>query len=225
IQRIYDGPASGRGLETLLNRCFLASPSSQAVQNRRALLENLLWEHAVASDGQPIRILSLGSGPGQELVDFVKRYRQAADYSALSIICVDVDLDALAYLREQLSFEPTLSLTTIHQDIRRLTTSDLPQVDFAYAAGVFDYFSDPRAAAVLNVVWDALSEGGTFVLGNFADRRPIGDQFAMDHIMRWHLRYRDEQGLQRLVSRSRFGTAQRMLAEPNNINVFALLQK
>lgn len=225
IQRIYDGSAASSGLAALLDRTFLASPSAQAVRNRREVLGNLLWKHLVSSNGQMSRILSLGSGPGQELVDLAARYRQVASPKGPSVTCVDIDPRALSHLRRRWRAESSLPITTIRADIRRFTSGASLRADFAYCIGLFDYLSDDEAIAVLNNIWALLPDTGTFVLGNLADRLPPEDRFCMEQVMQWHLVYRDEKALGDLITQSRFERAKAIVAEPQRIQLFAILQK
>lgn len=231
LQRIYDRELTANPLGALLDRSFLAAPSAKAVRNRREILRELLrdrWlEHQEAKPGA---LLSLGSGPGQEIVDLAvyQQERPAPTgrcHSRPLVVAVDFDPGALRHLQRGLGINAPFELRAIRGDVRALDVSTVPPVAFAYSAGLFDYLSDAEAIALVDRVWHALRPGGTFVLANFADRRPVEDRFSMDYVMEWKLIFRDEAALRDLVGRTRFKDPVAILAESHHINLFAILEK
>jgi SAM-dependent methyltransferase len=223
LQRIYDARVSDDPLGAVMDRSFLVAPSARAVQNRRHLLATILFDFCRRRGPGPI--ISLGSGPGQELVDLSTRIATSKLDGRWNVICVDHDRRALDHLSLRLLGRKSLRVERRQADVRRLRSGDLPQVDLAYCVGVFDYLSEPQVIRVLHELWRMLAPEGVVVMANFCDRRPSIDRFSMDYIMRWSLEYRDEATLGELIAKTPFSRANTIVHEPEGIGVFAILSK
>ena len=222
MERLYQGEVAlseVKSASTLMDRTFLASPSARAVLNRRRL--TLLFLQKNVLSGSATHVLSLGSGPGLELEDLA-----AVTDSPLKITCVDLDPMALDHVRERMESWSHVELTTLRQDVRALSMdAGTGSFDVAICAGVFDYLRDGDAVRVLDSTHERLRAGGSLMFGNFVDTRPVEDRFAMDHIMKWRLIYRNEARVKRLVEKSRFRAVAKLETEGEGINLFATCVK
>lgn len=223
LHRMYQPQPTGDQLGDLLDRTFLEAPSAQAVLNRRTILADAIEKYTRGASA--LRVLSLGSGPGQELVDVSRRLGKTWDGTHLTAVCVDIDLRALNHLRMALLGSRVFVPQPLRRDVRHLTADSLGPIGFAYAAGVFDYLTDEESIRLLNMIWETLEDGGSALIGNFRDRRPPQDEFSMDYVMEWRLRYRDESTLAELVAKTKFGRLERLFYEPSGINGFAVMRK
>jgi extracellular factor (EF) 3-hydroxypalmitic acid methyl ester biosynthesis protein len=224
FQKIYDQEASLDPLGGLLDRSFLASPSACALVNRGAVLRETLTEYLASGAGDPI--LSLGSGPGQELVDVSRKLTSRPGLRlGIPVVCIDIDRRALNHLQMRLLGSPTFRVQPLRLDLRDVVPAAVRGCGLAYSAGLFDYLDDDQAVRVLDAMWEALRPSGRALIGNFCDRRPPIDRFSMDFIMDWHLVYRDEARLDALIRKTRFGHPRRLFTETAGINVFATLEK
>lgn len=224
LQGMYDERKADTPQGALLDRTFLAAPMAKAVQNRRKLLAETVIAFCKDRYDEKVRILSLGSGSGQELIDAVTSLNAAGYRQESEVLGFDFDPSALRYLKKRWPSGSSLIFTPVQSDIRTLSL-EVSSIDFCYCAGVFDYLTDEAILRVLNEIWKALTPSSTFVFGNFVDRRPSVDLFTMDFLCNWLLIYRDEEHLNSLVEESPFRVAQRIFADPTGLNLFAVVEK
>lgn len=169
----------------IVHRATIGLPNARSILYRARLLADAI-DHVAAETASP-RILSVASGHMREL-----------DHARLSERCeiwaLDQDQDSL--LEAQRSY-PQVS-RFIRCPISHILKNRLnARFDLIYSAGLFDYLSDRVAVALIRALHESLEPGGTLIVGNFApDSHGRG---YMAGIMDWHLVYRSEDDLLRLV--------------------------
>ena len=87
-------------------------------------------------------------------------------------------------------------IETIQSSVTALVRKKLifENLDFVYAAGLYDYLSQPFATRLTKVMFDMLRSGGRLLVANFVpDHREIG---YMETFMQWYLIYRTESELE-----------------------------
>lgn len=223
IAKIYDNVPTGTGrIGPLLDACFLAEPAAAAVRNRRHLLRNVIDRIMAENPEQTIRVTSLACGPAQELFDV---YENLDDGTRLKANCVDIDMQALAFVadrRDRMKLGKQIQLhngNLIHLATGRQELP-IPQQHLIYSIGLIDYFGDSFVISLMNFAYDLLLPGGRIVLGNFHPRNP--DRAFMDHILEWRLIHRSEADMHRLFRKSKFGrNADAIHFEEEGINLFA----
>lgn len=169
----------------IVHRATIGLPNARSILYRARLLADAI-DDAAAQSASP-RILSVACGHMREL-DHAKRS------GACEIWALDQDQDSL--LEAQRSY-PQVS-RFIRCPISHVLRDGLnARFDLIYSAGLFDYLSDRVAIALIRALHDSLEPGGTLIVGNFApDSHGRG---YMAGIMDWHLVYRSEDDLLRLV--------------------------
>jgi CRP-like cAMP-binding protein/SAM-dependent methyltransferase len=226
IEWIYEASADGTGrLGPLLDRCFLEMDAAQAVFNRRQLLVEEITK-TMAERDEPARVLSMACGPARELFDV---YAKLADPGRLVAACLDIDLQALAFVgdvRDRRKLKSRMRLE--NGNLVYLATGrhklDLPPQDLAYSIGLIDYFNDAFVVKLLDFVHDKLRPGGRVILGNFHPRNPT--KAMMDYVLDWKLIHRDEDDMNRIFAASRFGRpCDEIRFEPRQVNLFAIAAK
>jgi SAM-dependent methyltransferase len=226
IEWLYEGSAGGTGrLGPLLDRCFLEMDAAKAVCNRREILVEEISKTLTARD-EPARVLSMACGPARELFDV---YGKLADPNRLVATCLDIDLQALAFVgdvRDRRKLKSRMRLE--NGNLVYLATGrhklDLPPQDLAYSIGLIDYFNDAFVVKLLDFVHEKLRPGGRVILGNFHPRNST--KAMMDHVLDWKLIHRDENDMNRLFEASRFGRAcDEIRFEPRQVNLFAIASK
>jgi hypothetical protein len=163
--------------------------ASQAVRERRDLLARLIDQTIQERD--KTRIVSLACGHLRE----VQKSTGLAGGRVHEFVALDQDIQSVAFVRSTFAHLP---VRTLHASIRSLLAGRIliKEVDFAYAAGLFDYLADRTAAHLIQVMFDMLSSGGRMLIANFSPAlRDIG---YMDAFMRWRLIYRNSQEVERL---------------------------
>jgi extracellular factor (EF) 3-hydroxypalmitic acid methyl ester biosynthesis protein len=227
MELFYRNQASGAGrLGPLIDRWYLEMSSVRAARNRAAMLAGVIRDHAAAAaDDGVVPVTSLACGSARELFTLFS----AGDPPNVHATCIDIDPQALAYVREQAERVGFADRMTLAQDnFIRLSLGrgeiSIPQQQLIYSLGLIDYFDDELVVSLLNWIHDNLRPGGTAVLGNFDVRSP--DRSFADHILEWELLYRSEDDLRRLFGASKFGSAPvEVRTEQTGVQLFAFAQR
>jgi CRP-like cAMP-binding protein/SAM-dependent methyltransferase len=224
IDWIYRNEAEGAGrLGPVLDRCFLDVHAAQAVRNRRPLLVEEIRRTIAERGSEPVNLLSMACGPAREIFDTLETM---SDPSKLAATCVDIDLQALAYVgdaRDRSKFKRNIRLE--NSNLVYLATGrrtlDLPPQDLAYSIGLIDYFNDGFVVKLLDYVHELLRPGGRVILGNFHPSNPT--KVLQDHVLDWKLIHREEADMNRLFEASRFGRrCEEIRYEAQGVNLFAI---
>ncbi len=228
MEMIYRDQPDGDGkFGTIADGWLLKSAPAEAVRGRRKLLGEqlgLLSRQWVEREG-PIRIMNLACGSCRDMFDFLAR----CDYSEkIEALCVDIDSDALQYTNREVNvFSHRASIRLMSENLVKWSLGrvrqDIPLQDIVYSAGLTDYLDERLFLRLVTRCFEQLKPGGMLIVGNFSPRNP--DQAFMDHILSWHLIYRDETDLRRLFAQTPFGPDIQVLAEDLQVNLFALATK
>jgi extracellular factor (EF) 3-hydroxypalmitic acid methyl ester biosynthesis protein len=179
-------PAGTTEMGTEVYAYTVQAPACESVRARRDLIAEVIDETASIVD-RP-RILSVACGHLREAgKSSAVRERRIGEFLAL-----DHDTDSLAIVEADYG---ELGVTTINNSVRGLVTGKvkLTNLDFAYAAGLYDYLGLPVATSVTKAMLDMLRPGGRLLVANFAPNlRDIG---YMESYMAWNLIYRDERDM------------------------------
>jgi len=185
-----DTSALGKKIFDVTTTC----PASRSVLERQDVIANAI--DAVASRRSDVRVLSLACGHLREaaLSDAVST-GAVAEYLAL-----DQDEQSLALVERELGDR---GVRTLHTSIRKLLRGDaiaasLSDLDFVYAAGLFDYLPDGIASRLISRMFAMLRPGGSLLIANYVPGMP--ERGYMDAVMDWELIYRGRDDLERLAN-------------------------
>jgi len=222
IANMYaDEPAGTGRLGPLLDRCLRDQAAGQAVRNRRALLVEEIRATLAETEGKA-RVTSLASGPAAELFDV---FETLDDVGRLSATCVDIDLQALAYVADRQTPRLRSAIRLENANLVYLalgrTKLALPPQNLVYSIGLIDYFNDKFVVNLLNFIHGSLAPGGRCILGNFHPDNPT--RALMDQVLDWPLIHRSEEDMNRLFAASAFGApCERIRYETSGVNLFAI---
>jgi extracellular factor (EF) 3-hydroxypalmitic acid methyl ester biosynthesis protein len=219
---VYRNEELGRSrFARCLSRYYIDHPNARAVKNRAVYLHGRIKE--LLAGGKPLRILSVASGPAQEIQMLLEDAE--LDASRVEIDLLDQDISALRAaqlqirrITERRGIAPRIRF--LHKAMANVIKGGLDgEYDLVYSAGLFDYFSDPLARRAATRLYALLAEGGQLVIGNF--RAVAQNRAFMELALDWDLIYRSEEELRALYD----GIAQglRVDAEPEQINLFVNL--
>lgn len=227
MEHIYANEPKGDGkLGEIVDTFCLERPGSLAIHGRRKLLRDQLARISgeFAAKGKSTRIMNLACGPNRELFDFLKE----CPYSELiEALCVDIDPEALQYTNQFVNIFPhraairLMSENVIKWSLGRVT-HQLGKMDIIYSAGLCDYLDERLFRALVKQCYNHLNPGGTLLLGNFT---AYPDSLFLDKLLKWELIYRDEQELKELFAPTPFGDNVHIIAEKENVNLFAVAHK
>lgn len=229
VNQILDDPRQGPSTYfQIVNTAFLRTPVAEAHRNRIDILVDWLEQLANKARelGRPLRVLNVGCGPAVEIQRFLQRY---PDPELLSFELVDFSEETLDYTRNKLMnisiarARPVSIVTTqdsVHHLLKRRTgaASGYPrEFDAVYCAGLFDYLSDKVCKRLLEHFAARTVPGGTLLVTNVHSDNP--GKFGMEHLLDWHLIYRDEAGLDRLLPAQ--AQQRRLYVDATGVNLFA----
>ncbi len=166
-------------------RAMRVAAAPSAVRNRQAIVARKVDAAALAL-GWPLRIASLGCG----------HLAEAEKMAALSAGAVerfwalDHDAASIAEVRRRFPHPAVTGVRASVKDFLRGRVREVRDLDFFYAAGLFDYLPERAARCLVRRMFDRLRPGGTLLIANFLSDIP--DRAYMEAVMDWWLLYRTE---------------------------------
>jgi extracellular factor (EF) 3-hydroxypalmitic acid methyl ester biosynthesis protein len=167
--------------------------SPRAVRYRLTFVAAMVDEHARHASGRGLRILSIAAGHlcEAELSDAFRS--NGID----TWIALDQDQESLA------TCERGYGHTAVHPvkgSVNALLsgTISFDELDFVYAAGLFDYLPATTAAALARRMFDMLRPDGSLMVANFVSDHV--DAGYMEAFMDWRLIYRTEHDMRQLLT-------------------------
>ena len=227
MEHIYKDVAEGEGkLGEIIDGFCLQRPGSLAIRGRRRLLAEQLGKISEETSKRQgsTRIMNLACGPNRELFDFLSN----CDYSeTIEALCVDVDSEALQYTNQYVNIFPhRASIRLMSENVIKWSLGKASQqigsYDIIYSAGLCDYLDVKLFQALIKQCHRHLSPGGTLILGNFA---PYNDSLFLDRLLKWELIYRTQEDLKEIFSATPFKDNVSVIAERENVNLFAVATK
>lgn len=193
LDYVYDGvpPDSTSSIGRQVFAGTTGLSNGKSVIARRDLLT--LHIDALAATKNRPRILSLACGHLREAQQSLAvKNRAIGEYYA-----IDHDQETLKVVDEE---QRDQGVTPVHGSvvsvIRRKV--EFREIDFAYAAGLYDYLSESLAAKTTKALFDMLAPGGQLLVANYVPNSH--GRGYMDAFMDWSLIYRTEQDLQAVMA-------------------------
>lgn len=185
-------------LGVAFDRFFQAQAAPQAVRNRTDLIADAIVQFVRDRGPATVHVVSVGSGPAIDIQRACLALPEA-ERQRLSITLLDLDPAALEHAQRCL--RPLVEqhqLRLVRENLFRLAqggrrSDALREVDFLVCSGLFDYFDDPTAAAMLSRFWQSLRPAGQAWAFNFAPHNP--SRAYMEWIGNWYLTYRTHEQL------------------------------
>ncbi|NEQ64684.1 MAG: class I SAM-dependent methyltransferase [Symploca sp. SIO2D2] len=164
------------------------SPISISVRARRDMLAKMI--DGVASGAtRPVEILSIACGHLRE----AQKSIAIREGSIGKLIAFDQDPVSLELINHELA---NSSIQTLRGSVTALIRQkqSFKNLDLVYAAGLYDYLSQPFATRLTKIMFDMLRSGGKLLIANFIPNMiEVG---YMETFMQWYLIYRTESQLE-----------------------------
>ncbi len=204
MQQIYNRDWEGGNLfSRLIHRYGIEHVMAESVRSRKRLLrreiEAVVDRTEVRGD-EPVRIISLGSGPAREIIEFVQGYQ--GDKS-IEFVMIDQDNTALGDVNAALAplvlksggLITTRFLFIAFADLigNRERLAEISQGDLVYCAGMFDYLATKKAEAVIFDLFSRVKPNGTLIIGNFGGGPKPPSAWVTTYTIDWFLRYRSRE--------------------------------
>ncbi len=203
VNMMLDAPLEGANLYAkIVNSWCLGQGAPAAHRNRiDMLVAHLVAESKRLKDaGKRLRVMNIGCGPAVEIQRFV---RESPLCENCDFTLMDFNEETIAYadarikaaLRESgrhsnVTFVQK-SVDDLLKEVAGLRGEQIRELyDYVYCAGLFDYLSDRTCKKLMKHFFNWVTPGGLVVSTNVHASNPV--RFFMEHIMEWHLIYRDE---------------------------------
>ncbi len=213
IARLYSKSVSTNPKEVKWDLYYHSVPATQAVRNRKHILEKELLKYK----DENVRVLILGCGPSEDVFNFLSNHK----HDHLHFDLLDMDADALSY-SEAITQSFSNQISFINANILRFSFDK--SYDLIYASGLFDYFNDRVFQHILKKIFPALNEKGKILIGNFAEDNP--SRFVMEKMADWVLHHRSPQKLRNLAIEVQPDSEKiDVYSDATGINLFLEIQK
>ncbi len=212
----------------LVNYMFLQSGVAQAHRNRIGLLLDQLVALAAQAvqAGRPMRVLNIGCGPA---VEIQRLLQQCPDFDKLEFVLVDFSQETLDYTREKLEdlqhgTGKKLHLTMRHESVNQLLKraiqphylDEKDKFDYVYCAGLFDYLTDKVCTRLMKYMISQSRIGAKLLVTNVHSSNQ--DRRCMEHLLEWHLIYREKSDFKKLLPTGLHGTD--VYFDETGVNIF-----
>jgi extracellular factor (EF) 3-hydroxypalmitic acid methyl ester biosynthesis protein len=193
--------------------------TTQSVRARRQIIASMIDELGGNSDN--LRILSIACGHLREaLSSQAVKEKKVSQYFAF-----DQDARSLEVVKNELS---QFNIQPIQASIKSLFTNgkQFHDLDFVYAAGLFDYLSQKVAVKLTGKMFQMLKPKGKLLVANFAPC--LLDQAYGETFMQWKLNYRNEAEVSNfasLIPANEIGSQRLFWDEPHNVIYLELIKK
>ena len=230
VNQILADPRQGNSTYfQIINAFFLKAAVAEAHRNRIVILTDRLKKAAERAEreGRQVRILNVGCGPAIEIQRFIEQYPEP---KRLTFTLMDFSEPTLAYTRSCIEavckrtgkdVEVEYVNESVHQLLKRASKrEDLlteKTFDFVYCAGLFDYLSDKVCARLLQYFVTRSEVDGSVLVTNVHSSNP--QRNVMEHLLEWHLIYRNETQLESVLPVPRGATC--LYTDETGVNVFA----
>jgi extracellular factor (EF) 3-hydroxypalmitic acid methyl ester biosynthesis protein len=198
----YEGPTLFSKAVSAFN---LKTGPVVAHRNRIDVLSNYLSKIAFDNSlkKRRTRVLNIGCGPAIEIQRFVCNSPLVND---CDFVLIDFNLETINYAKAKIDgavvehgrgTRVEFINISVHELVKKskhnVAGLSYNSFDFVYCAGLFDYISDKICIRLLDLFFQWAATGGTVLATNVHKRN--ASLFWMEHVLEWHLIYRDEEGM------------------------------
>lgn len=176
------------------------------------------------------KILNIGCGPAIEVQRFLCNSPLAND---CDFVLLDFNEETIKYTKSKVAglidkhdrrTEIVFVKRSVHELVKtskgNLSGLPLGSFDFVYCAGLFDYLSDKTCSRLLNMFYQWVRPGGTVLATNV--HKSNTSLFWMEHILEWHLIYRDDKSMLDLSPNQ---NASKVFSDSTGQNIFLEIAK
>jgi extracellular factor (EF) 3-hydroxypalmitic acid methyl ester biosynthesis protein len=194
---------------------FQNQPAANAVRNRKDFF--IAYCNNLVSKKKNSRVLILGSGPAEDVNEFLSNY---SGDSKISFELIDFDQCAIDFsIEKNRKFNGQIAYNKINA--LRFNSYDL--YDLIWSAGLFDYFKDKHFTFLLRKYFNCITEDGEMVISNFSTKNPTR---RFMEVIDWNLNHRTESDLFRISSDANIDKEMVSVEkEPLGINLFLKIRK
>jgi extracellular factor (EF) 3-hydroxypalmitic acid methyl ester biosynthesis protein len=226
VNQILSDPRQGPSAYfQIINSVFLLNSVAQAHRNRIEILINYL--KALSLTNKKIKILNIACGPAAEIQ---KAIMSGVLGNNIEVTLLDFSIETLNYTQSKIEDackeknNKNIFLykhQSVHELLKRATKDkaieEEDKYDFVYCAGLFDYLTDKVCSRLLDYFASVAKKDSKILVTNVHKNNK--EKNIMEHILEWHLIYRDEKELEAVLPVNRSDT--KIYVDETGINVFA----
>jgi hypothetical protein len=200
IDDIYQNNPTTTGFDRLFDNYFQMSAISVAVRNRKEDFKRLIISFVCERQNYPLRIMNLASGSCRELKEIFTSDKSL--FRNVTFDCYDNEERAIEYAKVLLGNSSKVNFIKLNA-VRIALAKDVNRVihkryDLIYSAGLFDYFSDRIAIAVVRNLRKLLKSKGILAISNVRDKYSNPSVHFMEWAGDWNLVYRDDDAFRKI---------------------------
>jgi extracellular factor (EF) 3-hydroxypalmitic acid methyl ester biosynthesis protein len=218
----------------IIHRWFVRQPPAQAHRNRIEYMANCIEAEVdrAVRGGRPAKILNFACGPAAEVQRFVS---QSVLAGHAEFTLQDLDDNALGYCQRMLfqifnkwrldttaAFQKK-SIFQLIKDSQTPAATPRKQYDLVYCAGLFDYLTENTCKQLTDIFYDLVLPGGLLLVTNVNSTNPL--RYGMEHLLDWHLIYRNEAEIRALTPDKALGENVSVQADETGVNLFLRIRK
>jgi extracellular factor (EF) 3-hydroxypalmitic acid methyl ester biosynthesis protein len=210
----------------ILHTFYVHATVCHAHRNRIDILARRLAEVARSvGPGHACQVLNVGCGPAHEVLRYL---RSSQDACCGRMELLDFSQETLDATRESIvaalgesgrQVEVRFVHDSVHDLLKRAMRADarteVASYDFIYCAGLFDYLSDRVCARLVKLFMHWIKPGGLVLVTNVHSCNAY--RGAMEHLLEWHLIYRDER---QMLDLAPVATCASVYTDATGLNVF-----
>ena len=217
-----------------LHYAFLQTGGARAVPCRKNMIKQQLRTRVEAHRGieRPLRVLSVASGPAQELYELVREL--PADVPPVELVLFDQDKGALSYAYRRLKplvderFNGAVQILYLHESIKRLLRDSelftgFGHFDFIFSCGLYDYLQTTTAVVLARNLYARLGSGGVLYIGNMVPENPC--RWYIENHLDWYLIHRTRAQLLEIGMRAAPEGEAHIIEEETGVNPFVVLTR
>jgi extracellular factor (EF) 3-hydroxypalmitic acid methyl ester biosynthesis protein len=211
----------------IVNTVFLQNSVAQAHRNRIDVLVKYLNDISIGSGGKPIKILNVACGPAVEVQRAIK---EGCINQNIEMTLLDFSKETLDYTKAKIDLvmdkgSKKIKFKYIHESVHELLKRatknkeiiEEEKYDYVYCAGLFDYLTDKVCARLLDYFMAVSKVNAKILVTNVHTDNP--EKNIMEHLLEWHLIYRNEKTLESILPVNRKETS--VFLDKTGVNVFA----
>jgi len=237
MQYYYENALEGGSVfSRVFHKYFVEHPLSAGVRTRKDLvvemtLAELERVRGVRGPDSPLRVLSLGCGPGTEIRDFIARHAPWGGPVRWTLVDQDEEALSVAYSAVQGEIARrradaravclNVAFSQILADPAAIAAAG--RQDFVFSTGLFDYLSETRARELVRGLAGMLAPGGLLAVGNAIG--PNEHFWSPEFVLDWTLLYRTRDEMRRLAADVAGSPEVDVIEEPGGAYWFLLVRQ
>jgi SAM-dependent methyltransferase len=221
-------PAGADLIALIFNDYYQNTRLAEALRQRLDLVADQLRCAVKACLGRgnsPVRILSLQSTPGFELL----KLADEPEFAETQITCLGESAGTLRLARQRLRRPLGQRITFVRADPLQLDRGAMRYAlpyEIIYAVSLADLCSEPQIVNMIRRCWTLLEPGGFLISGHRSTGVPAHERILAEWLYGLNAQYRDEEEIRQIFAQTPFGADRlKLVREPLGIDLLATVER